>query len=522
MGTHESKELRRKLSNLTITNVTAMPERLGEGTIGETVIVKYNGLRCSSKRLYPSHIRTLPRSSTDLEDELVGKCRQLSELKHPNIIQFLGIWFPHSEIPSLVMELLPGSLPTFLNEYENAPKFYKYSILYDIILGLYYLHLQSPPIIHQDLTVDNILITHGLKAKIVLQIIPYGDGFSENGRSVLQLDSDHIPPEALHDEDAIFSEKFDVFSYGHMILHIVFQKPPILRREPGYTEVDCRSDLLAEMDSESPFHEVAMLCLQDDPDHRPETKAVCDWVEDAYVKTPPLYPTTVDMLHALNIKQGIIRDLSEKLADKKAMRGGVSQTLAVMEEQFEQALVRHEIELENKNAEIAELCEAAGVVAPSRNLRRRDLQPAHVRIEQAHCMKRLAKAAKEEYLTKLKKPVEPASGPHRCIWRRSTTRENSARPQEYSRSPSSDVEPGVTFNAPFTLVPAPKRTVAQIKMGIAENTTKFEVSSGDNHRTGTGTLPQSAFESTEPQEHGRDVSDMYRRACRKPVPYPRK
>ena len=42
----------------------------------------------------------------------------------------------------------------------------KLSILQDVSRGLCYLHAQNPPIVHQALYSDNILLTKGLVAKI--------------------------------------------------------------------------------------------------------------------------------------------------------------------------------------------------------------------------------------------------------------------------------------------------------------------------------------------------------------------
>ena len=46
------------------------------------------------------------------------------------------------------------------------PNHIKNSILLDVSLGLLYLHKQTPPIVHRDLTANNVLLTSGLKAKI--------------------------------------------------------------------------------------------------------------------------------------------------------------------------------------------------------------------------------------------------------------------------------------------------------------------------------------------------------------------
>ena len=58
----------------------------------------------------------------------------MSQLRHPNIVQFMGIYFSRSgdEFPSLVMELLPFSLDKFLKKNKSIPSFIKTSILLDV------------------------------------------------------------------------------------------------------------------------------------------------------------------------------------------------------------------------------------------------------------------------------------------------------------------------------------------------------------------------------------------------------
>ena len=52
-------------------------------------------------------------------------------------------------------------------KYGNIPLNVKLSILDEVCLGLRYLHSRNPPIVHRDLTPNNILATGGhLEAKI--------------------------------------------------------------------------------------------------------------------------------------------------------------------------------------------------------------------------------------------------------------------------------------------------------------------------------------------------------------------
>ena len=106
------------------------------------------------------------------------ECRQCCGLRHPNAVQFLGLYYPPStsqsggglKLPVIVMELMEESLKSYVEsaEQNNAiiPYLSKLSILQDVAQGLRYLHHQNPPVVHRDLSPNNILLTAHLVAKI--------------------------------------------------------------------------------------------------------------------------------------------------------------------------------------------------------------------------------------------------------------------------------------------------------------------------------------------------------------------
>ena len=92
----------------------------------------------------------------------------MTGLRHPNIVQFLGLFFEsNSQIPMLVMEKLDMNLDNLLESVPDLSLLTKLSILGNIANGLVYLHSRLPsPIIHRDLTATNVLLTNSLVAKI--------------------------------------------------------------------------------------------------------------------------------------------------------------------------------------------------------------------------------------------------------------------------------------------------------------------------------------------------------------------
>ena len=89
-------------------------------------------------------------------------------IANAHIIQFFGISFTDdSPMPRLVMERLDFNLNEFLNQNIVLSHESKSYILYQIALGIRYLHTCTPPIIHRDLSSKNIAISKSMVAKIV-------------------------------------------------------------------------------------------------------------------------------------------------------------------------------------------------------------------------------------------------------------------------------------------------------------------------------------------------------------------
>ena len=96
------------------------------------------------------------------------ECEQSSRLRHPNVVSFFGIYLPpDARVPSLVMERLHCSLTNLLEQTPDIPIGTKMSILYDVSLGVRYLHSHTPPIIHHDLSSNNVLLKKIWKQKLV-------------------------------------------------------------------------------------------------------------------------------------------------------------------------------------------------------------------------------------------------------------------------------------------------------------------------------------------------------------------
>ena len=156
------------------------------------------------------------------------ECQLMSSLHHPNITQFLGICFLEgTQLPLMVMERLETSLDDLLENMPNTPLSLKRSILEDVASGLLYLHERNPPVIHRDLTSNNVLLTSSL---IVAKITDMGNSRIADMRpgqmvrtlSALPGTLVYMPPEALDDKHR-YGPSLDIFSFGHLALFTITQ-----------------------------------------------------------------------------------------------------------------------------------------------------------------------------------------------------------------------------------------------------------------------------------------------------------
>ena len=146
---------------------------LGIGSYGAVCKAKFDDLLCAAKILHPTLFdptaqhqiipqreHRLPSGRFELE------CEFLNAIRHPNIIQYLGMGQdPATNRSVLLMELMDGTLTHFL-ESSTQPILYhiQINICHDITLALSFLH--SNNIVHRDLSSNNVLLMSNIRAKV--------------------------------------------------------------------------------------------------------------------------------------------------------------------------------------------------------------------------------------------------------------------------------------------------------------------------------------------------------------------
>ena len=201
------------------------------------------------------------------------------------IVTSLGVYFPAMDqyrLPVMVMEKMQHSLRGLVEKYDNIPLNIKLSILDEVCLGLRYLHSRNPPIVHRDLTPNNILLGYRLEAKITGLSIT--EVVKSNFIEQPLVMSDFMPPEALS-KRPVYGPSLDVFSYGGVILYIITQLWPeptdLLQFNPDtdrsevVSEVKRRQEYLDKMTGgAADLRPLVVSCLANYPKNRPPVAEV--------------------------------------------------------------------------------------------------------------------------------------------------------------------------------------------------------------------------------------------------------
>ena len=120
------------LEPYTLDGVQVTDRELGQGSYAAVVELDYRGLKCAGKKIYQA---LAGQGDSYQLTRFAEECHLLSQTRHPNVVQFLGVYFEREvPIPILVMEFLPTNLSSCIDQYGILPKEISYSILHDLSL----------------------------------------------------------------------------------------------------------------------------------------------------------------------------------------------------------------------------------------------------------------------------------------------------------------------------------------------------------------------------------------------------
>ena len=210
--------------------ISAKKSEAGRGCFGAVYQSKINGAPCIVKKLhdiltgvggneYVAHAQW-----KDIADKFQAEIRLLSQQRHPNIVQFLGVCGLDGDPRDicLVMEQMDTDLDHFIKANKGGiPLELKLRILTGTASGVSHLHANG--IVHRDLNSGNVLLSLSLQAKVA----DLGGSRIIGTQAVGQLSvapgaMDYMPPEAMRDKP-VYGPKLDCFSFGHLSLYFALE-----------------------------------------------------------------------------------------------------------------------------------------------------------------------------------------------------------------------------------------------------------------------------------------------------------
>uniref|UniRef100_A0A251ULH0 non-specific serine/threonine protein kinase n=1 Tax=Helianthus annuus TaxID=4232 RepID=A0A251ULH0_HELAN len=271
------------------TNNFSQENKLGEGGFGPV----YKGTLQDGKEIA---VKRLARNSRQGLVEFKTEVNLIIKLQHKNLVRLLGYCVKGPERLLIYEFMANNSLDTFLfdaNKCKELDWAKRSNIVIGIAKGLRYLHEDSRlKIIHRDMKASNILLDNEMNAKIsdfgTARI--FGGNQMEAATDRIVGTYGYMAPE--YAMEGLFSTKSDVYSFGVLLLEIVsgqrnnlyfYQDQPqnlllmawrLWNENKGEQIVDHRLIQTSAIDEALRWINIALLCVQEDPQDRPTMSTI--------------------------------------------------------------------------------------------------------------------------------------------------------------------------------------------------------------------------------------------------------
>jgi transitional endoplasmic reticulum ATPase len=198
-----------------------------KGNNAETYRVKGNDGKLYFLKLF--NYSKLHRTAFDSENDLL-EIEFLKSIKHPNIVSYKDsgeLIFEGKKFGFLVLNFIAGETLAEKVSRERIESVYDLKQIISAVLnGLNYLHSLPEPIIHNEITPQNIMLDLSgdfPQAKII--DFGFARSFLQSSKSYNKegLNLNYVASECFN---RIFSPQSDLFSVGALMYHLLFGMPP--------------------------------------------------------------------------------------------------------------------------------------------------------------------------------------------------------------------------------------------------------------------------------------------------------
>jgi len=256
-----------------------------QGINAETYRVKGNDGRLYFLKLFQN--TKLHRTAFDNENNLL-EIELLKSIEHPNIVSYKDsgeLIYEGKKFGFLVLDFIAGE--TIAERIVREPTFLQYDIkeiASEILEGLGYLHQLADPIIHNEITLQNVMLDLSgdiPQAKII--DFGYARSFHQSSKSFSKegLNLNYLASECFNN---LYSPQSDLYAVGVLIYQILFGLPPWFKEVSKYkAERTKAEDVILEerkkplifpgdsntiMEVEESLLKVLKKALQHDPERR--------------------------------------------------------------------------------------------------------------------------------------------------------------------------------------------------------------------------------------------------------------
>ena len=334
MSSIQPSSFSKQFISLEITGIQLIGKILGKGSDATVKEVNWVGTSCAAKQLHEILLEDdSPGGAERFVDNFEKECMTWSKLIHPHIVQFLGVSFlSGSRVPMLILEKMDTSLRHYLEKHtkENFVLSDKIYVLRQVAQALSYLHSRSPPLVHHDLSPNNILLNEvSLQAKVTdFGMTRAMDPSKMSRKSSVKGTLAFMSPEALVDPPK-YNEKLDVFSYGNVVITVVTHKWPNPQQPTrlegkkliAVSELERRQQylvLFTPKDNEL-FLPIVGPCLQNNPTMRPTSIQLVTQmrgIEESHPRRAEDSTVIPQLYQDLRLKDEQLREKDQQLREK--------------------------------------------------------------------------------------------------------------------------------------------------------------------------------------------------------------
>ena len=356
-------------------------------------------------------------------DRFQQECGFLESIRHPNIVQYLGMTRdPESRLPVLLMELLDESLTKMLERSQQSLAYcVQVDICHDIALAVAYLH--SNDIIHRDLSSNNVLMIAGRRAKVTDFGMSKLAGAAPSMTPLTMCPGTlaYMPPEALR-EPPRYTKKLDCFSEGVIMIQVCTRLWP----EPGprterrvdptsptgevevpVLETKRRKNHIDMIQCNHPLLPIANHCLQYQERSRPSSEELCQRL--AGLKESREYGESTHEMHdGVESNSNQVLSLTQQLQEKDRSLQQKDRMLHEKDNQILRGVQEKDRALQQKDIEIQEVISSRERQLRQLNQQLKEQEQVMAEIQQTnHSLQRQVEQLQQQLSQQSLKPPQP-------------------------------------------------------------------------------------------------------------------